>query len=153
MVTGEPGPTRCTRLDAIKFGFTANDEHGVRRTNKDKRKSVEIALTEWDNLTNTVIAEMVGVDDSFVSDVRGAFPSNGNTPPPATRTGKDGRQYKTSKPKKATPPPSAAPPEEPEPPRVQTATEEKAKFGPPPAPKEEAKEARDKIDRLPLAHS
>lgn len=64
---------RCgTRRDALLFAVGANATHGLRRSNADKRRAVQIVLTddEWRSWTDQRIANTCGVTDRFVSGVR-----------------------------------------------------------------------------------
>jgi len=72
-----------SRRDAILFAVSANDKHGLRRTNADKRRSVLVLLEdfEWSEWNNTKIAEVCGVSATFVDKIR----KETNTPSPATR--------------------------------------------------------------------
>lgn len=56
------------KRDALKFGFTANREHGARLTNADKKHNLLLALEdpEWAELSGNALAELVGVSESFV---------------------------------------------------------------------------------------
>ncbi|MBK8246428.1 MAG: hypothetical protein IPK85_03380 [Gemmatimonadetes bacterium] len=103
------------KRDAIRYGFTANDAHGQRRTNADKRKAVEIALAdeEWSSWSDGAIGELCGVSQSFASKMRreqsaissgqNGFNLNGtqdeegqelsDSEPAETRTGRDGKEY------------------------------------------------------------
>ena len=76
------------RIDALKFALGANAIHGQRRTNQDKRRCVEIALREFANLSSRAIAEMCGVSDPFVNQIRQV-----QTVSTSQRTGSDGKQY------------------------------------------------------------
>lgn len=58
------------RAAALKHALGANATHGHKRTNADKRRCVEIALREFPNMSNRVIAEMCGVDHKTVADAR-----------------------------------------------------------------------------------
>ena len=81
-----------TRRDAILFALSANDKHGLRRTNADKRRSVLVLLEdfEWSEWNNTKIAEVCGVSATFVDKIR----KETNTPTPATRkVSRDGVEY------------------------------------------------------------
>lgn len=81
-----------TRRDAILFALSANDKHGLRRTNADKRRSVLVLLEdfEWSGWNNTKIAEVCGVSATFVDKIR----KETNTPTPATRkVSRDGVEY------------------------------------------------------------
>jgi hypothetical protein len=113
-----------TLRDAILFAVGANAEHGLRRSNADKRKAVTILLTdaEWATRTNSWIAEQCRVSDKLVADVRNSVSDSRNTEgeqgsvsdsrntddePESvsdsrntqgdTRTGRDGKQYKAKK--------------------------------------------------------
>src|ERR1035437_8734024 len=46
-----------TRTDALRFALGANHKHGLRRSNLDKRRAVEMALTEFGNLGDHFISE------------------------------------------------------------------------------------------------
>jgi len=92
---------------AIKHALKANDKHGLKRTNADKRRAVEIALKEFDDLSDSAIAQMCGVSQPFVGSLRPkqpitviGSPTETPTSPPA-RKGLDGKVRKAPK-KKAT---------------------------------------------------
>jgi hypothetical protein len=78
-----------SRLDAIKYSLGANNGHGLRRTNADKRWCVEIALKEFGGMTNEVIAKMCGVSAVMVA----AVSSTSKILRPDKRTGQDGKKY------------------------------------------------------------
>jgi hypothetical protein len=61
-----------TERDAMLFAAGANQGHGLKRSNRDKRRAVEIMLAdeEWATWSNNRIAEHCGVGDDLVSDVR-----------------------------------------------------------------------------------
>ena len=42
--------------EALKFALGANQEHGIRRTNADKRNAVELALQVFGNMSDRQIA-------------------------------------------------------------------------------------------------
>lgn len=58
--------------DALEYALGANDEHGLRRSNKDKRNAIEIALKDpkWSKWSNAEIARLCRVDDKTVAKVR-----------------------------------------------------------------------------------
>lgn len=58
--------------DALKYALGANDGHGLRRSNADKRNSVEMALadSEWSKLTTREIAELCKVSHNLVSEMQ-----------------------------------------------------------------------------------
>jgi hypothetical protein len=79
------------RRDALKYALGANAANGLRRTNADKRRCVEIALAEFGNLSSRAIAGLCGVSHPFVDGMR---PDKAlETVSNATRTTSDGRQY------------------------------------------------------------
>ena len=64
-----------TRRDAVLFSVGVNQEHGLRRTNDDKRKAVSTLLAddEWAQWSDREISRRCGVSNVFVSDVRRGF--------------------------------------------------------------------------------
>ncbi len=58
--------------DAILFAVGANAEHGIRRTQADKRNSVETLLRdpEWSRMSDRKIAELAKVDHKTVARFR-----------------------------------------------------------------------------------
>jgi ParB-like chromosome segregation protein Spo0J len=77
MAAGEQGLVEITadvrtgtKSDALKFALGANAAHGLRRTNADKRRSVEVALAEWPELSNREIARICAVHPDLVGSVR-----------------------------------------------------------------------------------
>jgi uncharacterized ParB-like nuclease family protein len=74
------------KREALRFALGANAAHGLRRTNRDKRKAVEVALREFPNLSNRAIAELCRVGPSMVNGVRPQLPDSGSS-----RVGKDGK--------------------------------------------------------------
>ncbi len=61
-----------TRRDAILHSVGANAYHGLRRTNADKQRAVEVLLkdNEWMLWSDREIARRCGVGNKFVGDVR-----------------------------------------------------------------------------------
>lgn len=99
---------RGTKEDAWLAARGANQDHGLRRTNADKRKCVTDLLnhSEYVKWSDNKVAEFVGVSQRFVSDVRSELRTVLNSPVAKAasepRVGKDGKSYKPRKPK---PPP------------------------------------------------
>jgi hypothetical protein len=81
------------RGDALKFALSANASNGLRRTNADKRRCVEIALKEWPKLSSRAVAELCGVHHTFVEHQRPEQVATVAT----SRTGTDGKQYPARK--------------------------------------------------------
>jgi len=77
-----------SRKDALRFALGANDTHGLRRTNGDKRRAVELALAEFGNQSDHLLAEMCGVSQPFVSNIRDQLITVISSKP---RLGKDGK--------------------------------------------------------------
>jgi hypothetical protein len=81
------------RLDALRHALGANATNGVCRTNADKRNAIEIALEEWPDRANPVIAEICRVSADLVRRVRNEMEQNGRIEQRETVTGRDGKQY------------------------------------------------------------
>lgn len=89
-----------TLRDAIKFALSANAKHGLHRSNEDKRKAVSFALAdnEWSKLSSRMIADMCGVSDMFVGNMRKDSGAN-RLHLKEKRVGKDGKEQSATKPK------------------------------------------------------
>ncbi len=83
-----------TKTDAMWASCAANQNHGLRRTNADKRYAVEMALKINYRKSDRAIADHVGVSDTFVSGLRSHVPTVGT----CERIGKDGKTYKVPPP-------------------------------------------------------
>jgi ParB-like chromosome segregation protein Spo0J len=85
-----------TQRDAIFYSISANNAHGKRRTNADKRRAVTIMLrdAEWSQWSDSLIANKCGVSHTFVGDVRGQLATDASSAP---RIGKDGKKRKLPK--------------------------------------------------------
>ena len=81
--------------DALRFALAANAEHGLRRTNKDKRRALEIALAdlEWGNYSARQLAELCAVSKAFIGIVRKERQPESNAPV----KGADGKKYPRGK--------------------------------------------------------
>ncbi len=84
------------RRDAILFAAGANASHGLRRTNADKRRAVDVLLRdpEWVQWSNREIARRCAVDESTVRDLRNALTAG--IPQSTARKGADGRTIDTT---------------------------------------------------------
>ena len=90
-----------TLRDAILYSLGSNHEHGLRRTNADKRKSVLIMLEdfEWGSYSDSEIARICKVSQPFVSSIRN---ESGKAPDVIKYKDKDGAVHeKTRSPAKA----------------------------------------------------
>ncbi len=81
------------RIDALKHALGANVTNGVHRNNADKRNAVEIALEEWPDRANPVIAEICHVSVEFVRTCRVQLTNSGNLPRSERVVGRDGKEY------------------------------------------------------------
>lgn len=81
------------RTDALRHALGANATNGVYRNNADKRNAVEIALEEWPDLANPVIAEICKVSVELVRRTRTQLTQSGRIQASDTVTGRDGKSY------------------------------------------------------------
>ena len=89
----EGGPAQ-----AIAYAAGANGQHGMRRTNADKRLAIRKLMVDAGLATrsDSVIAEMVGVDHKTVGKVRKELTASGEIPDYEERIGSDGRKVPVS---------------------------------------------------------
>ena len=88
-------------LDAARwFSYSVNQSHGLRRSNADKRRAVEHALSHPNaaTMTDSAIARHVGVSSMTVGNHRAAIiksfnDSLHNSPPPAREVTRNGTTY------------------------------------------------------------
>ncbi len=96
-----------TLEEAVWKALAANQTHGIRRTNEDKRRAVRLALESpiGNEQSARVLAEHVGVSVDFVSRLRGEWeaerrPQVSSDDTSKSRiTGKDGKSYPAPKPR------------------------------------------------------
>ncbi len=81
------------RSDALKHALGANVTNGVYRNNADKRNAVEIALEEWPDRANPVIAEICKVSSELVRTRRSELTKSGKIAKTERVTGRDGKEY------------------------------------------------------------
>lgn len=86
-----------TRSDALKFALGANTSHGLRRTNADKHRSVELALAEWPELSDVELARICAVSANTVKAVRSELEGTSQIAMLTTRIGADGKRRKLPK--------------------------------------------------------
>lgn len=68
-----------TQRDAILYSVGANNTHGLRRTNADKRRAVMLLLedSEWQKWSDNKIANQCGVGHTLVNEIRNSiFPKS-----------------------------------------------------------------------------
>ena len=81
------------RTDALRHALGANVTNGVYRNNADKRNAVEIALEEWPDRANPVIAEVCRVSVELVRRCRSELAKAGRIDVPGKVTGRNGKEY------------------------------------------------------------
>ncbi len=81
------------RRDAVLFAIGVDTNVGLRRSNEDKNKVVELLLNddEWKTWSDGKLAKLAGVSDRFVSKLRKELTPNGSerTTTKFTKNGKD----------------------------------------------------------------
>jgi hypothetical protein len=95
-----------TQSDARLFAYGANQSHGLRRTNADKRKVVVGMLTDFADWSDNRIAKHVGVNHVTVGTVRRELESTCEIHKSECRQGSDGKARKQPAQKKPAPPPA-----------------------------------------------
>jgi hypothetical protein len=87
------------RRAALLHAVGANARHGLRRTNADKRRCVELLLRdrEWREWSDVLVAQQCGVSDKTVAAVRGALVSTSEVPECPIRKTADGRKMRTGR--------------------------------------------------------
>ena len=88
--------------DLIRRALKANHTHGLRRTNKDKRKAVEIALEHLSKKSDRFISIICGVSPQTVTTNRNQLSKLDSS----TREGKDGKVRRIPEKKSKSKPPS-----------------------------------------------
>lgn len=94
-----------TRRDALLFAVGANAKHGLRRTNADKHRAVELLLRdeEWVEKSDHWISEKCGVSQPFVGKIRSELITVIGSSGSGKRTGRDGKKRKSPDPKPTEP--------------------------------------------------
>jgi hypothetical protein len=69
--------------------LSANHQHGLRRTNEDKRHAIAVALREFSRLSDRMIADLCGVAHASVAAGRGQLVNLTSCQTP--RLGRDGK--------------------------------------------------------------
>jgi hypothetical protein len=87
--------TPGTLRDAVLYSLRANATHGLKRSNADKRKAVETMLKdgEWAAWSDRKIAEVCGVGNQLVGDVRRAICVNHTDAPVTRKVERNGTSY------------------------------------------------------------
>ncbi len=82
--------------EALRFALGSNAEHGLRRSNEDKRVCVTEALKEWPRLSNPQLAEICAVSERYVCIVRRELEASKEIRKTTTRICSDGRVIPTN---------------------------------------------------------
>jgi hypothetical protein len=92
--------------DARWFSCSANQTHGIQRTNADKVKAVRTALLhpQGAKKSDRAIAQHCGVSHTFVANIRAELSATGNGCQSDKREGLDGRTISVAKRQPAAPP-------------------------------------------------
>lgn len=69
-----------TLEEARWLALSANTTHGLRRSNEDKRRAVELALRQKPDLSDNAIAQHVGVDNKTVAAIRSLLEASSEIP-------------------------------------------------------------------------
>jgi hypothetical protein len=85
--------------EAVFYACGANAEHGLRRTNKDKRKAVLTFLSdaEWRQMSDNLISGACRVSQPFVSRIRKEMSTYNDYKSEQKRIGADGRETDVSR--------------------------------------------------------
>ena len=83
------------RKEALQYALGANAANGLRRSNADKRRCIEIARLEFGGLSDNAIAKMCGVTDKTVKSAR---PVNIGNSEVEKRMGADGKMRPARRP-------------------------------------------------------
>jgi uncharacterized ParB-like nuclease family protein len=91
-----------TKRDALIYALGANTANGLRRTNDDKRRCVEIALKEFPDWSDRRIAEACGVGNQLVGVVRSELQlCDSHSCQTLKRIGRDGKARSTPTPRES----------------------------------------------------
>jgi hypothetical protein len=82
-----------SKKDALWYATGANSNHGVQWKNGDKRRAVELALREFPDKSQTLIAEHVGCCQKLVWKIKADLEVTTSRNLPTRTTGKDGKSY------------------------------------------------------------
>ena len=95
---GQKGVTcevvKVTEEEALKLALTQNEQHGLRRSNDDKRRCVSTALLAWPEKSNLAIAQLTKVDDKTVAAVRKEMEKAGDVDKSVVRKDTKDREVK-----------------------------------------------------------
>ena len=81
------------RQAALLKALSANSRHGLRRTNADKRRAVEVAVAAYPDWSNGKVAEACGVSEGLVRKVTKESEQVRTVRTSENRVGRDGKVY------------------------------------------------------------
>lgn len=81
-----------TRSDALWGAILGNGKQGFGLTRADKQRAIILAITEWPDRSNVMLAEAIGCGETTIRRYRDQFSGSPNGEP-ETRKGKDGKEY------------------------------------------------------------
>lgn len=82
--------------EALRFALTANERHGIRRSNEDKRSAVREAIKQWPKTSDSQVAAICAVDKHTVTAIRDSMEKQGAVKPEPVRVAKDGKERAAS---------------------------------------------------------
>lgn len=126
------------RRDALRNACGSNATHGLRRTNADKRRAVEILIKEFPEWSNRRIADEAAVTHAFVNGIRKTNDQTGNVETVSTPESENASETAVSAPAGGS---ESEGGETPNAPQSDPQTEQED------APGEEQEEARESLDQ------
>ncbi len=85
-----------TKNQALWESFSANKNHGLKRSQADKKRAVEAALINFNSHSDRAIAKHVGVSHPLVAKVREELVATGKITSETIRTDANGREINTA---------------------------------------------------------
>lgn len=79
--------------DALTFALLANSQHGLRRSNEDKRASIKLAMTAWPQTSDRQLAGLCAVGHQLVGEVRIELEKEKVIPKETHVTTSDGKRH------------------------------------------------------------
>lgn len=87
-----------TQQDALRAALGANAQHGLPRSNKDKRRVAMLGIENFGHLSDREIASICQVSNTFIGEIRAELSTADSS---ERRTGKDGKARRLPNRKKA----------------------------------------------------
>lgn len=84
---------RGTLKEALWAGIAANSKHGLARTPADRRRAIELAIKNWPERSNRMIAEAVGCSEKTISRIREELVDSSEIARFEKRLGRDGKMH------------------------------------------------------------